>query len=253
MAQDHGRVVMVTGGATGIGAACVERFALRGDRVACGYNKSRSNADALVTRLNSGGGRVCAIRMDVSSEEEVRRGMEEAAGRFGAPIGILVNNAGDLFDPAPVADMRREAWDAILAINLTGALFCAKHCIPGMKRQAWGRIVNMSSISAHSGGGPGASHYAASKAGLESLTRSLAKELAPHNITVNAVAPGVIDTPIHQRTNTPESLEKLRRTIPLQRLGRPEDVAGVVAFLASEDAAYVTGSVIAVNGGMRMD
>jgi 3-oxoacyl-[acyl-carrier protein] reductase len=116
-----------------------------------------------------------------------------------------------------------------------------------------GRIINITSISARSGGGPGAAPYAAGKAGLEALTRAMAKELAPFNITVNAVAPEVIDTAIHERFNTPESLEKLRQIIPLARLGLPEEVARVVAFLASDDASYITGETIAVNGGLRMD
>jgi 3-oxoacyl-[acyl-carrier protein] reductase len=122
-----------------------------------------------------------------------------------------------------------------------------------MKAAGWGRIINVSSISARTGGGPGSAHYVASKGGADALTRSMAKELAPYNVTVNGIAPGVIYTPLHERTNTPEALEKLRQAIPLGRLGQPEDVAGCVAFLASDDAAYITGEIIAINGGLRMD
>ena len=246
-------VVLVTGGATGIGAAVVERFARAGARVACCYNKSRESARALVHKLHSEGASIYAVKMDVLSEQDIARGVKAAVDHFGMPISVLVNNAGDAFDHAPVEEMSSETWNRILAINLTGAFLCAKYCVPYMKQLGWGRIINMSSISAKSGGGPGALHYAASKAGMESLTRSLAKELACCNINVNAVSPGVVYTPIHDRTNTPENLEKLRQSIPLQRLGAPEDVAGAVAFLASDDASYITGEVIAVNGGMRMD
>jgi len=132
-----------------------------------------------------------------------------------------VNNAGDQIRTMPIEEMDEELWDLVLAVNLKGAFLCARACIPGMKAARWGRIVNMSSVSARSGGGPGAAHYAASKAGLESLTRSLARELGPFGITANAVAPGVVLTPIHERHNTPENLEKLRQTVPVLRLGMP--------------------------------
>jgi 3-oxoacyl-[acyl-carrier protein] reductase len=154
---------------------------------------------------------------------------------------------------SPREEMDEVLWDQVIDLNLKGAFLCAKQCIPGMKSLQWGRIINITSISARSGGGPGAAPYAAAKAGLEALTRAMAKELAPFNITANGVAPGVVDTAIHERFNTPESLEKLRQIIPLARLGLPEDVASVVSFLASNDAAYITGEIIAVNGGLRMD
>jgi 3-oxoacyl-[acyl-carrier protein] reductase len=244
---------MVTGGATGIGAAIVERLAADGARVACCYNKSRGAAQALAQRLAQGGGQVLPVKIDVTDSSEVRAGVELICTHYGAPVSILVNCAGDIIATAPVEQMAEELWDKALATNLKGAFLCAKYCIPGMKTAPGGRIINISSISARSGGGPGAAHYAASKAGLEALTRALAKELAPFGMTVNAVAPGVVYTPIHERFNTPESLEKLRQTIPLARIGSPAEVAGVVSFLASSDASYITGEIIAVNGGMRMD
>ncbi|MHB0913156.1 MAG: SDR family NAD(P)-dependent oxidoreductase [Armatimonadota bacterium] len=245
-----GKVAMVTGGATGLGAAILERLAEEGARVACCYNKSASSAEALVEKV---GGNVHAVKLDVTKREEVERAVAEVAEHFGDTIDILVNNAGDVIGAAPIEEMDVETWNLVLAINLTGAFLCTKYCVPGMKAKGAGRIVNMSSISAHSGGGPGCCHYAASKAGVESFTRSMAKELGPHNINVNAVSPGVVYTPMHERTNTPENLEKLRQLIPLFRMGDPKEVAGVVAFLASDDASYVNGEIIAINGGMRMD
>jgi 3-oxoacyl-[acyl-carrier protein] reductase len=247
------RVALVTGGATGIGAAIVERLAVDGARVACCYNKSQAAAEALVHKLDGKGCQVLAIKMDVSSSAEVSAAVQTAIKHFAAPISVLVNCAGDIIATASTEEMPEALWDQAMATNLKGAWLCAKYCIPAMKTVQNGRIINITSISARSGGGPGAAHYAASKAGLEALTRALAKELAPFNITVNAVSPGVVYTTIHERFNTPESLQKLRVTIPLQRLGVPADVAGVVAFLASADASYVTGEIIAVNGGMRMD
>ena len=247
------KVVMITGGATGIGAACVERFASLGANVACCFNKSVDSARALAEKLEGQGMPIYTIKVDVSSSREVQEAVVEIGSHFGAPISILVNNAGDMLRTMPVDEMDEDLWDLVMAVNLKGAFLCSKYCIPAMKSSRWGRIINISSISARSGGGPGAAHYAASKVGLESFTRSLAKELGPFGITANAVSPGVVLTPIHERHNTPESLEKLRQNIPALRLGRPDAVAAAVAFLASEDASYVNGAVLPVNGGMRLD
>jgi 3-oxoacyl-[acyl-carrier protein] reductase len=248
-----GRLALVTGGGTGIGAAIVERLATSGAGVACCYNKSRANAQALADRLNAGGAHVLPLKIDVTNSLEVQAGIRGAAEHFARPVDILVNNAGDNISPAPIEAMDEATWAAVIATNLTGAFLCAKYCIAGMKAAGRGRIINISSISAHTGGGPGSTHYVASKGGLEAFTRALAKELAPFNINVNAVAPGLIYTPIHERINTPESLERLRQTIPIARIGVPQEIAGVVAFLCSDEASYLVGEVIAVNGGMRMD
>ena len=253
MGSFDGQLALVTGGATGIGAAIVERFAMLGAGVACCYNKSRANAEELAATLNARGADVFPVQADVADSHAVQAAIEATVGRFGRAITILVNNAGDNINPTPVETMDETLWRRVIGINLTGPFLCAKHCIPGMKARGSGRIINVTSISARTGGGPGSAHYVASKAGLEGLTRSLAKELAPFNITVNGVAPGVVYTPIHERTNTPESLERLRQTIPLLRIGQADEVARVVAFLASEDASFMTGEIVAVNGGMRMD
>ncbi|NOZ50031.1 MAG: SDR family oxidoreductase [Chloroflexi bacterium] len=247
------KTAMVTGGATGIGAATVERLAMLGADVACCYNTSRVAAESLAQKMQEHGHDIFTVKVDVSNGQEIKAGVEAIAAHFGRSISILVNNAGDVFAASPLDRMEEELWDKVMGVNLRGAFLCAKYCIPGMKTAKAGRIINVTSISARTGGGPGAAHYAASKGGLEALTRAMALELAPFHITVNAVSPGVIDTPIHQRTNTPETLEKLRQVIPLARLGRPEEVARVISFLASEDASYITGDIIAVNGGKRMD
>jgi 3-oxoacyl-[acyl-carrier protein] reductase len=249
----QGKVALVTGGGTGIGAAIVERLALLGADVACAYNKSRASAEAVAENLARVGRAILTVKMDVASEAEVVRGIDEITRHFGAPVHILVNNAGDNINPTSVDQMEKELWDKVIAINLGGAFLCAKHCIPAMKSNKSGRIINITSISARTGGGPGSGHYVASKAGLEGFTRALAKEMAPFNVTVNGVAPGLIYTPIHERTNTPESLEKLRQMVPLARIGMPEETACLVSFLASDNAAFITGEIIAVNGGMRMD
>ena len=253
MAVFDGKVALVTGGGTGIGAAIVERLALDGARVACAYHRSRDGAQALASALAARGAQVLPVKMDVSNSNEVSAAVGAITRHFGAPISILVNCAGDIIATGSTQEMPEELWDTVLDVNLKGAWLCAKYCLPGMKTLPEGRIINISSMSAHTGGGPGSAHYATSKGGMEALNRALAKELAPFNITVNAVSPGVIYTPIHERFNTPESLERLRQTIPLQRIGSPADIAAAVAFLASADAAYITGEIIAVNGGGRMD
>jgi 3-oxoacyl-[acyl-carrier protein] reductase len=251
--QFDGKVAFVTGGATGIGAAIVERLGRLGASVACCYHKSQAGAEAQAARLAAEGLAIFAVRADVADGSQVRAALDATAGHYGCPIGILVNNAGDNINPTPVEQMPEELWHSVIDINLTGPFLCARHCIPGMKALGSGRIINITSISARTGGGPGGAHYVASKAGLEGFTRALAKELAPLNITVNGVAPGVVYTPIHERTNTPESLERLRQNIPLLRIGLPDEVARVVAFLASDDSSFITGEIVAVNGGMRMD
>ena len=247
------QLAFVTGGATGIGAATVEHLATLGAEVACCYHHSRAKAEALAEKLGARGLKVLAVQADVAASAQVQTAVDTATQHFGRPISVLVNNAGDNINPTPVETMDEAVWQQVLGINLTGPFLCAKYALPGMKSLGAGRIINVTSISARTGGGPGSAHYVASKAGLEGFTRALAKELAPFKITVNGIAPGLIYTPIHERINTPESLERLRQTIPLARLGAADEVAQVVAFLASEGAAFVTGEIIAVNGGMRMD
>lgn len=253
MSNLSGKVALVTGGATGLGAAIVERLAEDGAMVGCCYSKSEDKARELVQKLEAKGKKIFTVRMNLLNASEVKAGVQAIQEHFGQHIDILVNNAGDVFNGAPIDEMTEEAWDTIIGINLRGTFLCCKYCLPGMKAAKSGRIINMSSISARSGGGPGGAHYAASKGGVEAFTRALAKECGPYNITANAVSPGVVYTPMHERTNTPESLEKLRQLIPMQKLGVPDEVAGVVSFLCSEDARYVNGAIVPVNGGMRLD
>ena len=244
---------MVTGGATGIGAAIVEELAARGLDVACCYNKSGAAADELARRLGAEGKSVFPVQMDVTMVREVQSAVDVITEHFGRPITILVNNAGDIVGTAPTEAMDVALWDKVLSINLRGSFLCAKYCIPGMKEAGWGRIINIGSQSARSGGGAGSVHYVASKGGVEAFTRALSRELAPFHITVNTVAPGDIYTPIHERHNTPESLELMRQNIPLGRLGEPHELAKVVGFIASDDSSYMTGAMVAVNGGKRLD
>jgi len=244
----RGKMALVTGGGTGIGLAIAEALARNGATVVVHYNSSEEPARQFVARHPG----AHAVGADLTDPPQIERMFERIAQDAG-DVDILVNNAGTQLELRSCEDMTLELWDRAVALNLTSAMLCAKHVIGSMKKKGWGRIVNISSISARSGGGAGGISYATPKGGMNTLTKGLAKELGPYGVTVNAVAPGVILTAIHEKFSTKESLEELEKSTPLRRLGRPEDVADAVVFLASDSAAYITGENIAVNGGLRMD
>ena len=248
----NGMVAMVTGGATGIGASIVERLAIEGARVACCYNKSSDAADALQKKLKKIGYNILTLKVNVTINNEIKSGVDAITEYFGCYIGILVNVAGDIIKSVRIDEMDEELWDEVISVNLKGVFLCSKYCIPGMKKLKKGRIINFSSISAKRVDA-GDSHYAASKGGIESFTRALAIELAPFNITSNAIAPGIIYTPMLKRNATREFLDDIKKEIPLSRIGMPEDIASVVSFICSDQASYITGEIIAINGGLRMD
>lgn len=244
---------LVTGGARGIGESIALALGECGASVVINYRNSTQQAEQLAKKLTSRGQRAVAVQADVSDEKQCVDLVRRSAESLGGPVDILVNNAGGPIRLSPLEQMPLELWQNVLMLNLTAAMVCSREVIAGMKAAGWGRIINIGSISGRSGGGPGYAHYAAAKAGIGSLTKSLAKELGPHGATVNAISPGVVMTDIHETHNTPESLEQLRRQTLLGRLGEPADVAGVAVFLCSDDAAYITGADIAVNGGLRLD
>ena len=260
MSDDHstffdlsGQVAIVTGGATGIGEAVVRRFAALGARVACCYHKSAAKARAISDSLNTTAETVFPVRMNVRDGHQIESGVNAVAEHFGQGGTILVNNAGDMSDPTLIELMSEQMWHDEISLNLTSAFLCSKHCIPAMKAEQYGRIINNTSLAARAGGGEGYVHYATCKGAMEAFTRGLAKELGPYNITVNAVAPGVIDTDIHHRSPTAGDLNVIRDRTPLGRLGTPDEVAAAIAFLASPEASFITGVTTAVNGGLRME
>lgn len=253
MRELTGRVAMVTGGAKGIGAAVTERLVALGAKVACCYHESKAAAEQLDKKLNEHGKSLLTIQVDVRDVRQIESAVKATVEYFGDSISILVNNAGDIIETTPFESVSEDLWDKVMDVNLKSVFLCSKYCLPGMKAKRYGRIVNISSLAARAGGGPGCLPYAVSKGGVETFTRGLAKEAAPYNITVNAVAPGVTDTDMIRRYDVCGGLDKLMPKIPLSRLGISEDVAGAVAFLASRDASYITGETIAVNGGLRMD
>jgi 3-oxoacyl-[acyl-carrier protein] reductase len=242
----EGRVALVTGASRGIGRAIARGLAARGATVIAAARADHATTTA--ADIQAGGGRAEAASLDVSDPAAIDALVADLVGRLGR-LDILVNNAGIARDQL-LLRMKREDWDAVLATNLTAAYTCTQAVLKPMIRQRAGRIVNVSSVVGQSGNA-GQANYAASKAGLIGLTKAVALEVASRNITVNAVAPGLIDTDM-TRAVAPAAQHQWEARIPLGRLGTPAEVAAAVVFLASDEAAYITGHVLAVNGGMYM-
>ena len=242
-----GRIALVTGASQGIGQACALRLAQSGATLALAA-RSQDKLQQLVSQIESGGGKAAAFPLDVGDEEQIKSVFKAVVAQFGK-IDILVNNAGITRDQL-VMRMKRADWDSVLNTNLTSAYLCTQQAISSMLKQRWGRIVNITSIFGQMGQA-GQANYAASKAGLIGLTMAIAREVGSRNITCNAVAPGFIETAM--TSNLGEDFKQNAvKMIPLGRVGSPEDVANAVAFLASEEASYITGHVLNVNGGMLM-
>jgi len=243
-----GRVALVTGGSRGIGRAACLALAAKGAAVAVLCRSRIKEAWQVAEQIRSAAGQALAIQADVLDPKAIKRSVQEAVASLGN-IDILVNNAGEMTDVS-VVDMQDEDWEEALAINLTSSFRYARECIPPMKQRQWGRIINVSSQVVYTGSNHHA-HYTAAKSGLLGFTFSLAKELGPFGITANVVAPGRILTDLLLERMAGREQEWMSQT-PMRRFGRPEEVAAAIAFLASEDASYITGAVINVNGGLVM-
>ncbi len=245
-------VALVTGGGAGLGRACALTLGKRGARVAVHYLKSRAGAEEVAAELKAAGADAAAFQADLTQGAEVQALAQAVTARFGS-IEILVNNAGDLIARQPLLEMSEERFRAVLDVNLTSAFLVCRAVCPGMVARRRGVVVNMSSLAAWNGGGPGAGAYATAKGAVVSLTKALAKELSPHGIRVNCVAPGLIgETAFHGRFTAPAAFEAATKGVLLGRAGSPDEVATVVAFLASADSSFLTGETIEINGGMNM-
>ncbi len=246
-----GRVALITGASTGIGRWSAVALAECGAAVAINYNKNLAGAEETKRMVEAVGGKAVIIQSDVSTKAGAVALADAARAQLGA-IDILVNNAGDLMQRCSLQEFSEDLWDRVMDLNLKSVLLCSQTVMAEMIARRSGAIINVGSIAGHHGGGPGAGVYATAKAGVHCLTKALAKEMAPHGVRVNAVAPGVIDTPFHERMSTPEMIKQFVGSIPMGRTGTSEECGRVIAFLASDAAAYIHGEMIEINGGQLM-
>jgi 3-oxoacyl-[acyl-carrier protein] reductase len=247
-----GRVALVTGGATGIGGAISRAYGKARMKVAVHYMAGRDEAEKVAHDIRAAGGEALILQADISLTGAAEKLVAETVAKFGR-LDVLVNNAGGLVARTLVGELDDAFYDRVMDLNVRSLVHTSQAAILAMRKSGGGSIINVSSISARTGGSPGSSIYSGAKAFVSTFTRSLAREAAPDNIRVNALSPGTIATAFHERHSTPDKLEATRKTIPLGRLGAPEDCAGAALFLASNTmSGYVTGQVIEVNGGQLM-
>ena len=248
----NGKVALVTGSSSGIGRAAAEALAANGARVAINFHHNEAGAEAARAKIVADGGKAIIVQADVTNSSQVQSLVEQTVSEFG-PIDILVNNAGSLIERLKILELTEERWDEVIDLNLKSAFLCAKAVAASMMERKTGAIINVSSIAGRNGGALGSIHYSAAKGGVITFTKGLAKELAPFNVRVNAISPGVIDTPYHEQFSSPEMMKTYAGMIPLGRVGTPAEVGSVICFLASDAAGYLAGETIEINGGMFMD
>ena len=247
------RVALVTGASSGIGAATAVELARRGYHVAVHYHVNDEGARETFERIRElGSGKARVYTCDVSDPSEVTEVAGDILADFGR-IDAVVNNAGSLLERRLLADMDFELWRRVMALNLDSVFLVTRAFLPRMIEQKSGAIVNVASIAGRNGGGPGAAAYATAKGALITLTKGMAKEFIAHGIRVNCVNPGVIATPFHERFSSPELFQKFVSAIPQQRAGTSDEIARVIAFLASDEASHIVGEAIEINGGLLMD
>jgi 3-oxoacyl-[acyl-carrier protein] reductase len=245
--------VIVTGASTGIGRASAIEFARCGAKVVVNYFHSPGAANEVVDLILADGGKAIAIKGDVSKASDVEYLVMQSMAFFGDRIDVLVNNAGGLLERKAIMEMNEELWDACYDLNVKSVFLCCQAVVPVMKKHSYGKIVNVSSIAARNGGGPGAAHYSSSKSAVLTFTKGLAKELAGTGITVNNIAPGVITTPFHDKFTSKKMRENFKNSIPLGREGTAQEIAWSILFLASNYADYIVGETLEINGGLLMD
>jgi 3-oxoacyl-[acyl-carrier protein] reductase len=245
--------VVVTGASMGIGRATAIEFARSGASVIVNYFHSAEAAEQVVAQIEKEGGKAFCVKADVSNAEGVDGLFKKVRNIFNDKVDILINNAGSLLERTPIMEVSEALWDECIDLNVKSVFMCCQAFVPMMKKNNYGRIINISSIAARNGGGTGATHYSTSKAAVSTFTKGLAKELADTGITVNNVAPGIIATPFHDKFTSDETREYFKKIIPLGREGTAEEVAYSILFLASDYAAYILGETLEINGGLLMD
>jgi len=245
-------VTLITGASTGIGRATAIDFGRQGSHVAVHYNASKAEAEKVVAEIAQGGGKASLFQAELSQADEARRLVAEMLETCGR-IDVLVNNAGSMLGRTPFFEMSDEHWQNVMDLNLNSVFWMTKPVAKHMAERGSGAIVNVASVAGRNGGGPGSSAYATAKAAVTCLTKALAKELIPHGIRVNAVHPGIILTPFHERYSTPEQMKGMLSGVPMKRGGKAEEISPAIVFLASDNASYMTGESIEINGGILMD
>ena len=244
------KVILITGASTGIGAACALAFGAQGCKVVVHFHSSKAAALTVAKAVEQAGGEALMVQGDLRLSADCERLVAESARRF-SRIDVLINNAGALVKRVPIDELSDQMFDDIVGLNVRSMMMCTRYAIAHMPDG--GSIINLTSVAARNGGGPGASLYAGSKGFVSTATKGLAKELVGRKIRVNAVAPGVISTPFHDKFSTPEQLEAMRLTIPMGRLGTADECVGAFLYLASEKlSSYVTGQIMEINGGQYM-
>ncbi len=247
-----GKRVLITGASTGIGAAAARALGSAGCRLTIHYNASREAAESVAEGVRKSGAEAHLVQGDVRDSGTARRIVGEAAEKFGG-LDILINNAGGLVKRTPVTEIDDAFFDEIVNLNVRSLVAATSAAVPHLRKAGGGNIINVTSIAARVGGGPGSAMYASAKGFVSTFTRGMARELAGDRIRVNAVSPGVILTPFHERYSTPALLETMRRTVPMERLGEADECAGTFVYLASDAlSGYVTGQIVEVNGGQLM-
>jgi 3-oxoacyl-[acyl-carrier protein] reductase len=243
------KIALITGAGQGMGKAVAFTLAQQGAQIAIN-DRNKDAAEETVSELQKLGFNAIAVPADVTQKNDVQHMIQKTMGHFGT-LHILINNAGILY-PTKVIDIPEDEWDRVIDVNLKGTFLCSQAVLPTLQKNNWGRIVNFSSTAGKNISTVGGAHYTAAKAGILGFTRHLAKEVATHNITVNAVCPGLIDTDMVRNTIAPDRQQAYAISFPISRLGKPEEVADLVAFLCSDKAAYITGASLDINGGDLM-
>ncbi|MDQ0339950.1 3-oxoacyl-[acyl-carrier protein] reductase [Caldalkalibacillus uzonensis] len=243
-----GKVALVTGASSGIGKAIALLMGERGAKVAVNYHSNEQSANEVAESIRDKGGTAMVVQADVTDRDAVRQMVDRVIRQFGQ-IDILINNAGSVLKRSTFLDCSDDLWQQTIDLNINSLFYCCQEVIPFMVRQGGGKIINMSSVAARLGGGGDSIHYAMAKGAVNTMTVGLAKEFAPHNILVNAVAPGVIDTPFQAKYSSPERIERAIKSNLIKRLGTAEEVAELVCFLVSDAANYITGEIYTISGG----